>query len=462
MPNGGYLKGAYRPGTDPYGAARAFRDSGASPLGDPYVPLAVQKAIQGASAAQQQAVAESMRMVSDRARRQIDDAVRAEFAAQQVRAHDIILGKMQARADRGGYAALAIGRRLGPGQFGRLFDLAGQLMQPVGLGPPKVVTPVPSYYVAACDPVPPTIPEYYSGPWFASGASCALMGQAGPAPGLEEPTYGRTIEYRDFHMPGGGGPVNEIWVRDAVHHAYYRQWWNRTAEPYGGEPEGTWPTKWPYVRRHMQYLPVADVVPPPPRVKPGIRGEPGAPAKPDEGRPASPPPGITDKKFLIRGALGVLLKGSKDAINAVTESMDVAECMWKAIPQKHRTRVVGRKVGGKGPTIFPPKGANSAKALYRRHGKAGAKAIMGTEGKPGTNASWARYNAAIPVHPTPQMVAREVSQHWDKMDAKKAQDCVVQNTITDFVVGKAAGQANKGFLQTAGGRPIGLGFGPAL
>lgn len=131
-----------------------------------------------------------------------------------------------------------------------------------------------------------------------------------------------------------------------------------------------------------------------------------------------------------RGAKEVKMKAGNAKVaglvwslaNTVTESKDLLEALWDALPRRFKTRDKGRA---------------DQKGYLRSHKPPVAQMFKDVYGAIGN------------------MTAAESSEFWNK-----AVDNIVANQIEDYVMGKA-GKA-LGDASAAAGRPFGFGVGPAL
>lgn len=130
-------------------------------------------------------------------------------------------------------------------------------------------------------------------------------------------------------------------------------------------------------------------------------------------RPERPPPGVKEKKFMLMSRSGAPFLYA--TVNAVTESADVIEAFWGALPFKYKgmTRV------------------------YNGYGRPGQK--------------W----ASPPPHEQLLLVLR----HWKHLDWDKVWQNLAINQIVDWIGGKG-GQATKNLNQLTGSG--GLSTGPTL
>jgi len=158
--------------------------------------------------------------------------------------------------------------------------------------------------------------------------------------------------------------------------------------------------------------------------------------------------GVKERKY--QGRLALMIA------NAITESDDFLECMWKALPKKERSKIKGKKVRG------------DDKTIYYWHKDWGRKQGYSPEQIAAHNAVFTS-KAARPVHQTPQTMISELLAHGVPTQAEvdSAVRCMAVNSLVDLAIGKANQKTNANLhkaVRDAGvsDRWLHIGTGPAL
>jgi hypothetical protein len=149
-------------------------------------------------------------------------------------------------------------------------------------------------------------------------------------------------------------------------------------------------------------------------VYPGVGGR-GVPVPPEH-RLSPPGPGVKEGKTSLRAAGGVwqAFRLARKLINAATESGDVIDAIWDAVPYEDRKHWRHKGEDGK---YHDPRLTKKVQLLY---------------------------------------------EHWDKVDTSKALRNIALNELEDTVIGQSHHYVNKGLIGTGYYRsPVGYGTGPA-
>lgn len=130
-----------------------------------------------------------------------------------------------------------------------------------------------------------------------------------------------------------------------------------------------------------------------------------------------PPPDKTKERKTIANVKGHSLIGR--AVSAITEGADAIDSFWKALPKKYRTPNGWKKINGQ----------------------------------------WRRAS-----EPNPAVKARDLYEHWDKVDLKEALTNLAKDNAQDMLIGAFNRRMTKNLRDwyDLSKRPVGLGTGPAF